>query len=1325
MWFWPRFLALFLLYQPAGASEDVTLLRNDAEAISVRYRKGDTSWRQSQIEEREYSTPIVQGAGVNWPAGAPQLPTRVIWLAVPPGSVPILASLIPYSTSSLSGLPEPVPTETPQPGGSTIRTYTEDPAFYASHTPFPASWAEMQGPQSYRDLTVVRIAIYPFRFSSSTGGLLSMDSVDVQIRIQGGSGSFSGAPVRPLEDEYYQDLIVNWQGPVKSWKQPRQAMAELTDPWPTGDLYKIKIDASGMYRLTYADLVNAGINLEGLDPHTLRIFNNGGEVLPKNLNVPRPQGPIENAILIQGEDDDRFDPGDEIWFYGKAVHEWKWNASTRRFQHYRNPYTDLDVYWLNVNRDSNAPAGKRMSSLGLSGSYHLNPITTRAYYYDEKEIYVTYDQYNLPTQMPDFWGDTFFGTASRSYNFNFENVDVSSTGVLVLKFLFTGSNTFKVYLNNNNFYTTSNSSSNVTIPVGLLQSGTNTLRLEHSSNGSAYLDYFELEYTRTLATNTGKLNFFSPKANGEALYNLSASGLSSPWIFDVSSFADVKSIHAATFIDLSDTTLPRRYIALNANALSAPLSIIKDQRSGEEYANLYSTLGADELLICGDEFYEAASELESYRETQAPTPMDVMRVRVSDIFDDFGWGLVDPAAIRDFLKTTLPPYNWAVSPLYVLFVGDGDFDYKNRLNNNDANWVIPFVAGGRCTDDWYAYFQPTDNNQCYPELALGRWPVQSSGELQTLITRLVEYETGNHYGPWQDIMTFVADDEHHAEQGHYERDHIEDTEYLAEHYVPRYMNLDKIYLTEYPSSWDPIGGGLIKPGATADLIAGINEGRLLVNFVGHGNPTVWADERTFLQNRDLPLLNNGSKLPLFIAATCDWAYWDSPFDQSMPEAMMTLPGGGAIASIAATRTTTGDSNRDFLYKLYQEFFSQPGGRRLGEALMRAKASFYNHSIYSPSNYNNEKYHLLGDPVMKLAIPELSVYLDSTAEDTLSALQRVTLTGDIRTAGGTPVSSFQGIAHLKVFDTRTQISYQMNNNPLPIYTLTYILSGNAIFRGDCSVENGQFTTTFIVPVDMSYGGPGGRYSIYAYPGESSLGTYATAAGADTTVYFSQSATALQDTIAPTLSLYFNSPAFRSGDTVSPTAILYVQVADSNGINLTGSTGHGITVTVDDQQPIDMTEAFNYDLNSCTTGRAQYQFLSGQLSPGTHSVQAIAWDAANNPAGVQASVNVAASGQMVLSDVLNYPNPMKNTTRFTFTLSDPAEISIKIYTVAGRLIKSLEGGYVSDYFDYDNPLLVWDGRDEQGDAISNGLYLYKVTAQGAYDKAEKIGKLMVLR
>lgn len=1311
--------ALILLLLPVsarGTGSDVVLLNNGPQVISVRYVTPPVTWAEIGMENQVYRTPRLKGAGTGWQEGAPQLPVRVVWLVIPPGSTPVLGSVMPYGIQVSENKPAPVPSSVPGGDGFVASEYNEDPAYYSAVTPLPPVWVEMHGPESFRDLEVVRLAIYPFRYPTANGALLGLDSLDVSVTLQGGKASRTGS-ARPVEDELYQRLIANWSGPAVYWKKPRSFQIAAGSSWPGGDLYKIAVDESGIYKLTYSDLVSAGIDPSDIISQKIRIFNNGGRTLPESISSPREQAPIETAILVHGGGDETFDPGDEIWFYGRSVLEWEWDVVSDRYRHYQNPYTDHNIYWLNF--DPAGPDGKRMATLGQSGTAGLNSPNSRAYYFEERELYAIYNFYDLPLYMPNLFGDIFSGSsASRTFSIYLEAVESTAPAHLTLDFQHgSGSTThqFEILINSVPILITSTSTINVTIPAGILESGGNTLYIKHNSSGTAYLDYFEIEYTRELNTSSGELAFISPDADGLAQYQIG--GLSDPWIFDVTDFDEVKYTHSSSFKDSARVYSPRRYLAVDESALHSPVSITEDRFGAADYTSLRETsLGADILVISADAFYDAMEDYEEYREAGFQQPSyEVLRVRVSDIFDEFGWGLTDPVAIRDFLNYTLDPDSgWSTPPLYILYVGDGDFDYKNKLFAGDDNWMIPYESGLTCTDDFYTCFVPGGGPASFPCLATGRWPVRSAAEVEEMIERLISYEDGSSFGPWRDRVTFVSDDEY-INQTYFkiEQNHVIQTEYITETYIPDIINVQKIYLTEYPGAPDPAGGGIRKPGATDDLIDAINEGCLLVNYIGHGNPTVWAHENVFQQSRDMPLLNNGDKLPLFLAFTCDWAYWDDPAAQSMPEEMLHMPGGGAIAAIAATRLTSTVPNATLAYNFFDELFSEPTGIRLGDALMLAKTSYVT---------NSEKYHLLGDPVMKLVMPQLVVYIDSSSTDTLAALEQVTVSGDIRTQSGTFLPAFDGIANVQVYDSEVPITYTFDGDTA---TTTYILPGNLIFRGDVSVQSGQFESTFIVPIDISYGGSGGRFSVYGYSNESD------GAGVNSDVVFAESIEALEDTIPPSVSLYFDSPGFRSGDPIGIEATLYVDVSDSNGVNLTGSAGHGIIVTIDGEFPIDLTDSFSYELDSYTSGTAEYTFSVGEINPGLHTAEAIAWDAANNPNTAQVSFEVTGWDELRITDVLNYPNPFNNYTRFTFVLAgaeaEGSDITIKIYTVAGRLVKVIDGIVGSDSFNYSEPNLLWNGRDHSGTQVSNGVYLYKVLVEGNPSRrlVEETGKLIVMR
>ena len=100
-------------------------------------------------------------------------------------------------------------------------------------------------------------------------------------------------------------------------------------------------------------------------------------------------------------------------------------------------------------------------------------------------------------------------------------------------------------------------------------------------------------------------------------------------------------------------------------------------------------------------------------------------------------------------------------------------------------------------------------------------------------------------------------------------------------------------------------------------------------------------------------------------------------------------------------------------------------------------------------------------------------------------------------------------------------------------------------------------------------------------------------------------------------------------------------------------------------------------------------------------------------------------MLIRNVYNYPNPFSSNTTFTFqqNLNTFLDVKIKIYTVAGRLIRRIERNSISDKF----VTVAWDGRDQDGDLIANGIYLYKIivkTVDGVFSKSV-LGKLAVIR
>jgi hypothetical protein len=294
-----------------------------------------------------------------------------------------------------------------------------------------------------------------------------------------------------------------------------------------------------------------------------------------------------------------------------------------------------------------------------------------------------------------------------------------------------------------------------------------------------------------------------------------------------------------------------------------------------------------------------------------------------------------------------------------------------------------------------------------------------------------------------------------------------------------------------------------------------------------------------------------------------------------------------------------------------------------------------------------------------------------------------------------------------------------NSPTPF---SYSATGGTIYRGANSVGGGEFTAGFIVPKDILYADSTTRGRVVAYVTDG----ITDGVGFTNKVYVGGTDTSVTpDEVGPVISLFLNTRSFRSGDPVTDDPLLIVDLTDSSGINTsTSGIGHRIEAWVNaNTQSIDITDLYTSALDDFRKGTVQYQLRD--LPYGRNTIRVRAWDAFNNASSTETVFQVTSADQLSVSDVFNYPNPFSRETMFTFRQNQlvPLNIMIKIYTVAGRLIQTIETSSVGDPFIQ----VPWDGRDRDGDTLANGVYLYKLvvsTVDGRY-ASEVLGKLSVLK
>ena len=720
------------------------------------------------------------------------------------------------------------------------------------------------------------------------------------------------------------------------------------------------------------------------------------------------------------------------------------------------------------------------------------------------------------------------------------------------------------------------------------------------------------------------------------------------------------------------------------------------------------------IVIAHRDFKTQAERYVTYRSNQSPNKLSAQVFYVDDIMNEFSGGVLDPTAIRYFIKYAYD--TWQIKPSYILLFGDGDYDYLNREKYNKN--FIPTYQTAESLDEIYSYtmddyYARVSGSDKKIDLTIGRLNVQTAQEAETVVNKIIKYETGLEKGLWRNKITLVADDGPAAAGNDDGAVHTYQSEFLAGYKIPKYFDVDKIYLAAYPTVFT--GAGRRKPDVNKAIIDAVNNGTLILNWVGHGNPGVWAHESVFEKISTIPQLKNQNYFFL-TAATCDFGKYDDPSVQSSTEIMNNKPDAGSIAAFTAARIVYSSANAEINESLYTNLFST---REINNLPVRiGKAYFLTKQI----NFyeNDEKFHLFGDPALRLGEPQYQTTIDSVngknlqSTVQLNALGSVKIKGTVRNPNGTK-NLFNGEALVSVFDSERSLEFKEMN-----YTIT--LQGGLIYRGRATVTNGDFQSEFVVPKDISYENKNGK--IVSYISNSAL---------DGVGYSNQiivggtNPYAVNDGKGPDISIYFDDVNFESSYLVNPNFTLIAKLSDQTGLNTTGTgIGHKLEAIVSDDQTnaIDLSNSFVGDLNSGgKTGTINYKFTK---TPGDYKIKIKAWDVFNNLSTQEASFTVvSADNGIVLRDVVNYPNPFSSNTTFTFqhNISSAINAKIKIYSIAGRRIKQIEESNITGKF----VKIDWDGRDEDGNQIANGTYLYKLVVESidGQFKDNVLGKLAVIK
>ncbi len=1326
---------IFLFFIPYMAISGVKIIQSTSRFVEFEFVLEDLREIPVTVGGKPYVLYKFRDGISDEKAGVPALPFLELRIAVPPGAsvspqVAVLSAEERFNTD--------VAPRNRIYIGKRVAEIPRNEEVYNRAVPYPEEWVRVSDPYLFRGVNVVALRLYPIRYFPLDHRVKIANRIRVIIRFPAGQSVSPPVRITSAEKKWLAGKILNYQQAEYFTQTPPRTFRKVSVNYDfdSGQWFRIPITGEGIYRVTGSQLKSAGASLSSVQINNVHLYNYGGYILPYSVNKTRPVDLNEVAIqVVDNNQDGIFDENDAILFYGKGLGGWKFFSATadRMWKYHGHPYDDTNYYLLSLD---DGQAGKRIPS--LPSPQLANPLIPAAFrdYFRIEE-----DKYNILSSGLDWYWLKFTGTEDQeTVKFTLPTNLTDGRTQLFFKFKggsgsFYGDNTsykynFNAVVNGyqlvDNLIFFRNGADSIMVERDTLfaiRKGENNLTIQYSGNDvgcEAYLDFLEIYAWRQFRAENKYLRYrYYLDGSQPVEFRITGMPSGTNKVWDITDFANVREIQplqngsTVIFQDTTSSQKPGEYFVFSPEAIRNVATLLPV----ENHPNLRNpNRKAEFIIITPDEFYDEAEFLETLRETQLHHPLETERVRISDIFLEFSSSVWDVTAIRDFLYYAYQ--NWSDTLKYVLLFGDGHFDYRNILYET-PNYIPPFEITGntevysRETDNYYVAFGMSGGtNEIDPWLPIGRLPVNSKDEIAVFRAKAENYSRAYALYPekngWQTMATLVADDEF-GDTSSSEWFHVEATETVNKQYIPRKFDRTKIYLHDYEQV--PGGLGRWKPKATEDLVDQINRGTLLINYFGHGNPDTWAHESVLNRSRDLPKFHNEYRLALWTAATCTWGKYDDPSRVSMSEELVWFPNGGAIGVISASRLVFVNSNEDLMYRFYGALFYNRSetkhSRPVGQALYMA--------MYGGSNY--QKYHLFGDPTTRLADPEYLVRIQTVEPDTQKALSTVTVNATVTDQNGNPMPDFEGTAVLQVFDAVDSLFL-----PQAGYNgLHYTYRGGTIFKGLVSVKQGNLTGSFIVPKSIKYKHSAtGRLSIYAWDED---GT--DAVGFVDTLLFYGTESQVNDQTGPQIEVAFkDAPNFFNGDYVSSQPTLLVEIADENGINLTGEVGHRIEIVIDNVLKKDVTEYFVYDVDSYKKGKLEYTLPV--LSSGTHTVKITCWDNLNNYSETEVIFRTSLEKELRIVNAVNYPNPFERDTYFTFELNRPivsADITISIYTVTGRKIQELRETVQSSGDSFFR--VYWDGLDWDGDIIANGVYLYKIVVDDGENRVERIDKLAVVR
>jgi hypothetical protein len=674
---------------------------------------------------------------------------------------------------------------------------------------------------------------------------------------------------------------------------------------------KIPVKEEGWYRVTQPELLAVGLSSK-VNPKYLQLFVEGQE----------------QPIRLVGKKDEVFGPRDAIEFYGVGLD---------------TPSTDTRVYWL----IEGTQPGKRIDNHIFNPPFRnphsaiRNSFGSFPYTVEKKDRTVYFPTFKNG-DLENFFGPMIYQSRVDQL-LEVWHPDPAPPGEALLEVSLlgatTGSHHVKVLFNNDEvgeivFEGQSLGGLKVEVSHSEIREGENLVSLipEGGEMDLSLLDTIRLTYWHTYRAEDNRLRF---TARGGEHLTLSGFRQSRIRVFDITEPNDPMEVigkvesqgrsYGVSF------RVPghgeRTLLAITEEHLKNPEGVVSNHPSSWHQGRE----GYDLVIISHRDFLSSLQPLKTLRESQG---LRVGLIDIEDLYDEFSFGNKSPQAIKDFL--TLAKGKWRRPLRFVLLVGDASFDPRNYLGYGELDFVptklVDTAQLETASDDWFVDL----NNDGLPEVAIGRLPVQTVEEAAIVVSKIVGYEKSRRVNE----ALLVADKSEGSNDFNFEGASEE-----VRALLPSYLTVREINRGDFGSDGQ----------AKQELLNGINQGPLLVDYIGHGSVEVWRGN--LFSSDDAEGLVNAYRLPFFVSMTCLNGFFQAPYADTLAEALLKAKGGGAVAVWASSGLTEPDGQALMNKELIKLLFGRES-ITLGEATAKAKASVSDQDI-------RKTWILFGDPTTRL------------------------------------------------------------------------------------------------------------------------------------------------------------------------------------------------------------------------------------------------------------------------------------------------------------------------------------------------------------------------